>query len=92
MALEESQDCSRVARGWEGTSFFFPVLVRIQSRFEDSLAVCRRSGGRWNLGHSAVRLKEPIEDLEDNGWEVKSTDKGANYASATGRRAKVARK
>ena len=66
MALEESQDCSWVAREWEATSFFVWFLYASKSRFEDNLEVCR-SGGRGYLGHSgAAKLKKLIEGVEDN--------------------------
>jgi hypothetical protein len=45
IALEESQDCSWVARGWEAMSFFvrflysFKAAVKIVSKFVDDVAV-----------------------------------------------------
>ena len=51
MALEESQDCSWVANGWEAMSFFVFFLyaskaaVKIVSKFGDEVVV----GGTWDI-------------------------------------------
>ena len=81
-------------QGMGGDVILCPVVVRVQSRFEDSFEVCGGRVDRGNLEHSSVaRLKELKRMTRRSPWDARATGQPQTliFPAALIRRSKVAR-